>query len=461
MAACAPVTDQPKPVADKPAVPSFKAGVTYGSSSFVLDNGMEVVIVPIANAPIVHMQFTYRVGSNDEEAGKSGLAHYLEHLMFRAGEKANAGHLEQVAQAGGSSNAYTSNETTSYYNAVPPEKFEETLKREATRIGSLTNDEAAAAVELDVVKREKTQRRDSTAAKFFEKLLAALWGDQPNARPVIGTDADLNGLTLADARLFHAKWYGASNIGLVITGKTTVPEAYGLVMRYLAPLPRSAVPERVWRKNSVTSPKLAPLVMSGPDVGTPSLLRARLIAFPDVLAPANQAALLVATQAIAGSADSRLTRPMVYGQPVATGVGFSARAQMNGSLWLSLSASPLDLDNLSGLSQRLDAELDNLRAKPLTEAEVEKVKKRYLTALEQSKDKPSGVASTFSGGYLIGQAPVDTENWPNVVRAVNAEQANAALKAMLSPGPWLDARLLPREATAKKPAAQEKTKKQK
>ena len=444
---CAPVVlDQ---AVKAPVMPEMTVGATYNSSSFTLENGMEVVIVPIANAPIVHMQFTYRVGSNDEEPGKSGLAHYLEHLMFRAGEKANAGHLEQVAQAGGSSNAYTSNEVTSYFNAVPPEKFEETLKSEAQRIRALTNDEAGAAVELDVVKREKTQRGDSTAAKFYEKLLAAIWGDRPNGRPVIGTDADLNGLTLADARAFHAKWYGASNIGLVIAGKITVPQAAELVMRYMAPLPASPVPKRPWRKLPLPTAKFEPLVVRGPDVGTPSLLRTRLISYPDVLKPTAQAAILVASQAVAGSADSRLSRPLVYTDPVATGVSFSARGQMNGALTVSIAASPLDLNDLSGLDKRLSTELDTVRTKPITDAEVEKVKKRYLAALEQMRDKPASVASTFSNAFVIGQPPADTENWPAVVKAVSAKQANDALQILLSPGPWLDARLLPRESARK------------
>jgi zinc protease len=364
--------------------------------------------------------------------------------MFRAGDKANAGHLEQVAQAGGTSNAYTTNYVTSYYNAVPPEKFEEILKKEAARIGVLTNDTAAAAIELDVVKRERTQRGDSTAAKAYEKAMAALWRDNPNGRPVIGLPVDLDGLTLDDAKAFHAKWYGVSNVGLVISGKTTVDEAYDLVTRYFASLPKSAVPDRPWMRANMPQSKLDRMEVFGPDIGTPSLTRMRVVALADATKPAVLAQVMIAAQALSGSADSRLQRPLVYGEPVALNVNLGAATEFNNSMVVSLSASPLDRKNLDGLDRRLDAELAAIRAKPLTDAEVEKVKRRYIAAFSQSTDRPGAAAAAFSNAFAEGQSPADVEAWPETVKAVSTAQVNAMVQNLIAPGAWLHMRLLPK-----------------
>jgi zinc protease len=430
-------------------MPEMVPGPTYGSSTFTLDNGLEVVVVPIANAPVVHMQFTYRVGSNDEEPGKTGLAHYLEHLMFRAGQKANAGHLEQIAQAGGSSNAYTSYEVTSYYNSIPPEKLEETLKREAERIATLTNDSAAAAIELDVVKREKTQRGDSTGAKFREKLSAALWQDHPYARAIIGTDADLNTLNLVDSQAFHKKWYGVSNVGLVLTGKTNAADAYKLVTKLFGDLPKSQVPVRRWLTSPIPQTKPDNIIMRGPDVGAPALLRARVLAIKDVDTPQNAAAISVAMAVMTGSADARLTRPLVYGDPIATNVYFSIIGHLNNAATVELSASPLDPQELDLLDKRLTSELAKALAKPVTQAEVDRIKKRLLAQFDQTRDKPAYAASAFSNGFAAGWTPDQVEHWPDALRNVDAARVNAILADVLAPGPWIEGRLLPRERDVK------------
>ena len=435
------------------SMPDMVPGPTYGSSTFTLDNGLQVVVVPIANAPVVHMQFTYRVGSNDEDPSKSGLAHYLEHLMFRAGQKANAGHLEQIAQAGGSSNAYTSYEVTSYFNSIPPEKLEETLKRETDRIATLTNDAAAAAIELDVVKREKTQRGDSTGAKFREKLSAALWQDHPYARAVIGTDADLAGLNLTDSQAFHKKWYGISNVGLVLSGKINVADAYKLGTKLFGDLPKSSTPARRWLTLPIPTTKPDHLVMRGPDVGAPALLRARVLAIKDINTPQSSAALSVAMAVMTGSADARLTRPLVYGDPIATNVYFSINAHLNNAATVELSASPLDPQELDELDKRLTSELAKALARPVTQAEVERIKKRMLAQFDQTRDKPAFAAAAFSNGFALGWSPDQVEHWPDAVRNVDAAQVNAILAEVLAPGPWIEGRLLPREREAKSQAA--------
>jgi zinc protease len=192
--------------------------------------------------------------------------------------------------------------------------------------------------------------------------------------------------------------------------------------------------------------KLDRIDVYGPDIGTPSLTRMRVVALSNSTKPEILARAVIAVQALSGSADSRLQRPLVYGDPVALNVNLGAGTEFNNSMVVSLSASPLDPKNLDGLDRRLDAELATIRAKPLTDAEVEKVKRRYLAAFSQSTDRPGSAAAAFSNAFAEGQSPGDVEAWPETVKAVSTAQVNAMVQNLIAPGAWLNMRLLPKTA---------------
>jgi zinc protease len=193
--------------------------------------------------------------------------------------------------------------------------------------------------------------------------------------------------------------------------------------------------------------------MRGPDVGAPALLRARILAIKDVDTPQNSAVLSVAMAVMTGSADARLTRPLVYGDPIATSVYFSINAHQNNAATVELSTSPLDPQELDELDKRLTGELAKVLAKPVTPAEVERIKKRLLAQFDQTRDKPAYAASAFSNGFASGWTPDQVEHWPDALRNVSADQVNAILAEVLAPGPWIDGRLLPRERELKPQAA--------
>jgi predicted Zn-dependent peptidase len=192
--------------------------------------------------------------------------------------------------------------------------------------------------------------------------------------------------------------------------------------------------------------------MRGPDIGAPALLRARVLAIKDVNTPQSSAALSVAMAAMTGSADARLTRPLVYGDPIATNVYFSIRNHQNNAATIELSASPLDPQELDELDKRLTSELAKALAKPVTPAEVERIKKRLLAQFDQTRDKPANAAAAFSNGFALGWTPDLVEHWPDAIRNVNADQVNAILTEVLAPGPWIEGRLLPREREVKSQA---------
>ena len=210
-------------------------------TTFTLDNGLEAVVIEDNRAPVVVHMMWYKVGSADETSGKSGIAHFLEHLMFKGTETMEPGEFSRVVAAnGGSDNAFTSYDYTAYFQRVASDRLELMMRMESDRMRNLVLDDEDMLTERDVVVEERAQRTDSNpGALFSEQRRAAQFLNHPYGRPIIGWRDEVAALTLQDALDFYALHYAPNNAVLVVAGDVDPDEVRALATQYYGRLPPS------------------------------------------------------------------------------------------------------------------------------------------------------------------------------------------------------------------------------
>src|SRR5690242_10182063 len=306
------------------AVPFARAAGIGGPevTHFTLANGLEMVVVPDHRTPVVTHMAWYRVGSADETPGKSGLAHFLEHLMFKGTAQNPEGRFSQtVAALGGQENAFTTADYTGYFQRIAKEHLEKMMTLEADRMTGLVLSETNVVPELKVVLEEYNMRvANSPDARLGEQIAAALYLNSPYGRPVIGWRQEIEKLTREDALAFYRRFYSPNNAVVVIAGDVTAEEVKALAEKTYDKVPR--VVEIAPRARPQEPPPVAPrtVMLADPRVAQPSLQRAYLV--PSYATSANDAAALEVLAHVMGSGQtSRLYRSLVVDRRIATNAG--------------------------------------------------------------------------------------------------------------------------------------------
>ena len=216
-------------------------------STFSLENGMEAVVIEDNRAPVVTHMVWYRAGAADEPPGKSGIAHLLEHMMFKGTDEIPEGAFSKIiAENGGRDNAFTSLDYTGYFQNIASDRLDLVMKMEADRMTDLRITEELLAPERDVVLEERNQRTENDPGSLFgEQLDAAMYQNHPYGIPVVGWKSEIEGLTLKDALDFYDRWYAPDNAILVVAGDVSVDEVKRLAEIYYGPIPARGIAQRV------------------------------------------------------------------------------------------------------------------------------------------------------------------------------------------------------------------------
>ena len=296
--------------------------VVFSPKSFMLANGMQVVVVTNRRAPIVAHMVWYKIGAADEPRGKSGIAHFFEHLMFKGTKSYPNGEFSKiVARNGGTENAFTTQDYTAYFQKVARDKLELVMKLEADRMSNLILTDKEVLPERDVVLEERRARTDNNpAAQLYEASQAALFLNHPYKNPVIGWKHEIAALTTKDALDFYRRYYVPNNAILIVAGDITVAELRPLAEKYYGTIARGA---DIVRNRVSEPPQLAArrVEMKSPRVGQPSW--SRYYTAPSYrTAKGTQAyALEVFSDIIGGGTTSRLYRSLVVDQGIAAAAG--------------------------------------------------------------------------------------------------------------------------------------------
>ncbi|WP_413204879.1 M16 family metallopeptidase [Rhodospirillum sp. A1_3_36] len=405
----------------------------FEPESFTLDNGLEVVVIPNHRVPVVHQMVWYKVGAADEPAGESGIAHLLEHLMFKGTDKIPPGEFSKIiARNGGQDNAFTSDDYTAYYESIAKDRLPMVMEMEADRMANLRMSEQDFLTERDVVREERRSRTDNEpSALLGERVGQALWVNHPYKNPVIGWENELMALTRQEALDFYDRFYAPNNAILVVSGDITAAELKPLAEATYGKLPRRDTPPRN-RPRDLPPAAETVITMAHPHVSQPSFSR-QYIAPSNNLDPDGLSdALQVLEELLGGGATSRLYKSLVIDQKLAVSAGDWYRSDAVDWGVFGLYASPRDGVEIDTVIAAVDAEVAKLLKDGVTDEEVEKAKHRLTAGLVYARDSLSEGARVLGSVLATGGSIADVEDWPNRIKAVTPEQVMAAARAVLA-----------------------------
>lgn len=420
-------------------------------SSFTLENGLKVVVIPDHRAPVVTQMIWYHVGSADEAAGKSGIAHFLEHLMFKGTKTYPAGEFSaKVAAIGGQENAFTSYDYTAYFQRVTPDALEMVMGYESDRMANLVLDEEAVTTERDVILEERSMRVDSNpAAMLMENTDATLFYNHPYRVPVIGWRQEMEKLSLKDAIDFYQQYYTPNNATLVIAGDVTPERVRDLVMKTWARVPKRA--DVLPRERPQEPVKHAARVVTLHDdrVSTPSFRVSWLVPsyanekrFPNVKA-GDAPALDLLSEILGGSLRSRLYQDLIVKQGIASNTGASYDGDALDDGTFSVYGSPQTGKTLAEVEKAVDAQVARIIKDGVTQEELDQARNRFLKAVIFARDSQSGMAQIYGSTLSIGQSIEDIQKWPDLIKSVTVEQIQDAARRYLVKDQSVTSYLLP------------------
>lgn len=405
----------------------------YDPTSFTLKNGMQVVVVTNNRAPVVAHMVWYKVGAADETPGKSGIAHYFEHLMFKGTKTVPPGEISKiVARNGGRDNAFTSWDYTAYFQQVAKDRLELVMQLEADRMKNLALTQEVVAPELKVVLEERSQRTDNDpASRWGEEVQAALYHNHPYGRPIIGWRKEIEGLTLADAKEWHKRWYAPNNAILVVSGDVTPDEVRKLAEKTYGRIAARDVPVRDRVEEPLANADRR-VILRDATVQQPQIQRAWLAPGYATAEGKEAYALDVLAEIVGGGATARLYRSLAVEQKLATSAGASYGGETLDDSSFAVFASPVPGVQIEKLEAALEAEIAKLLKDGVTEAEVAEAKNRMTAAAIYARDSLMGPAYAFGMALTTSQTVEDVESWPARIEAVTQEDVNAVARKILS-----------------------------
>lgn len=398
-------------------------------SSFSLENGLDVVVLEDHRAPaVVHMMW-YRVGSADEPRGVSGIAHYLEHLMFKATDELESGEFSAtVARNGGSDNAFTSYDYTAYFQRVASDRLELMMRMEASRMDGLALVEEDIATERDVVIEERNQRTENDpGALFGEQRRAAQFLSHPYGIPIIGWKHEAEALTLEDAVSFYEQHYGPNNAILIVAGDVEPDEVRRLAEQYYGVIPPN--PNVKPRKRVSEPPHLAErrLSYSDPRIGQAYVVRTYLAPERDAGAQEEAAALTLLAELLGGSSTTSFfadklqfdTQVAIYSAAFYSGLSLDDTT-------FGLVVVPSEGVSLAEAEAAMDQAVADFLETGVNMEDLERIRMQIRASEIYEQDNLSSLARTYGAGLTSGLTIEDIQAWPQILADVTAEDIMAA-----------------------------------
>ncbi|MEE2870213.1 MAG: pitrilysin family protein [Pseudomonadota bacterium] len=410
------------------------AGASAPTHSFTLDNGMKVVVREDHRAPVVTVMVWFKAGSIDEAPFETGLAHVLEHMMFKGTEHLGPGDFSRlVARYGGSDNAFTSYDYTAYYQQYEASRLPLALELEAERLGSLQIDDEEFHRELQVVLEERRMRTDDNPnALAWEKFQAIARPGSGYAHPVIGWRSLLAQLQPEQARSWYQRFYVPGNATLVIAGDVTREQVEPLVKRFFADLPAGETPPRP--KQTVKAPAGERRLALSMPVKVPSLYM--LYNVPSLVTAANPQdfyALTMLAGVLDGGMSARIETDLVRGQKLVAGAGASYSGIQRGDGTFTLTAAPNPGVSLETVEAALREQIVRLQTTLPDESEMARVRAGVLAGQVYEKDSVMGQAMELGTLSTLGLGLDLSETFADELARVTPEDVQRVAREWLVP----------------------------
>jgi zinc protease len=403
-------------------------------ATFTLGNGLQVVVIPDHRTPVVTQMVWYKVGSADETPGKSGLAHFLEHLMFKGTAKHPAGEFSQtVLKIGGNENAFTSTDYTGYFQRVPRDQLAKMMEFEADRMTGLILKDENVLPERDVVLEEFNMRvANNPDARLTEQIMAALYLNHPYGRPVIGWHHEIEKLDREDALAFYRRFYAPNNAILVIAGDVEAKDVRPMAERTFGEVAaQPAIPAQRLRPQEPVPAGPRTVTLSDPRVEQPGLRRYYLVPSATT-APGESPALDVLAQLMGNGSNSYLYRALVVDRPLAVSASAGYQGTSLDPTQFMISASPKPGVEFAQIEQVIDNVISDLGQNTVRAEDLERVKTQLIAEAIYAQDNQATLARWYGGALTTGLSIDDIRSWPDRIRAVTAEQVRDAAQK------WLD-----------------------
>ena len=417
-------------------------------SQFTLENGLQVVVIEDHRSPVAVQMLWYKVGAADEPAGHSGIAHFFEHLMFKATDDLKAGEFSDIVEAqGGSDNAFTSWDYTAYYQRVAADRLDLMMRNEADRMRDLALTDVVVATERSVILEERNQRTDSDPGSLFsEQARAAQYLNHPYGIPIIGWRHEIEALNRADAEAFYRTFYAPNNAVLVVAGDVQPEDVRAMAEAHYGPVaPTADLPPRVRPQEP---PQLAErrLTMRDARVSEPYLMRTYLAPKRQSGKQKEAAALLYLAELLGGSGTTSLFgKQLQFTDPTAvySYAAYDGTAVDSGSFVLGLMPLPRIAP------EKAEAAMDQVIADFLKSgpeaAAFDRIRTQLSAAEIYGRDDVQDQAQRYGEALTTGLTVADVQAWPQVLQEVTPDDVMQAARKVLNRNNAVTGWLLPEE----------------
>lgn len=400
-------------------------------TTFTLQNGLTGVVIEDHRAPVATHMVWYRVGAADEPRGESGIAHFLEHLMFKGTDKIEPGRFSKiVAENGGQDNAFTSYDYTAYFQRIAKDRLDMVMSMEADRMTGLRLTDEVVATERDVVLEERSTRTDNDPQSlFYEQMFASLYFNHPYGTPVIGWRKEIEKLSREQALDFYKRFYAPDNAILVVAGDVDPDEVQALAEKNFGPLQPSGV-HRIERPQE--PPQLAErrIAMTDERVKQPFMMRMYLAPSYRSAEPGQSEALALLSEIMCGGSSGRMYRALVQEQKIALDAGgyYQGLAIDNGTF--NVYGVPKDGVSLDDLEAGVDAVIARMAKEGPTEAELERAKTVLISSRIYQQDSQASMARLYGSALTVGLTVEQVRGFSERLRGVTAQQVAEAAQAL-------------------------------
>ncbi|EJF93422.1 M16 family metallopeptidase [Bartonella tamiae] len=416
------------------------------TQTFTLDNGLQVVVIEDHRAPIVTQMVWYHVGSADEPMGRTGIAHFLEHLMFKGTKNHTGGEFSKfISKIGGEENAFTYYDYTGYYQSVASNYLEDIMRFEADRMENLVLTDEVIKPERNVIIEERRMRVDnSPGAILAEEARATLFMNSPYRNPVIGWKQEMEELSLDDALSFYNRFYTPNNASLIISGDVTAKKVRDLAVAIYGKIPqRTQIGERI-RPQEPPKHTSRSVTMRDPRVSEPSYQEMWVVpSYRNMKDTKEAASLDLLGEILGGSTRSRLYQSLIVDKGLAASIwsGYSGLAYDDGVF--SIYGMPRADASLQDLQKNINQHIAEIRKDGVTQAELNQSRERFLKNMIFSQDSATGLAYIYGSSLSVGLTVDDVAEWSDRLKAVTIEDIKAVAERYLDPQKSVTTYLLP------------------
>ncbi|MGZ3237369.1 MAG: M16 family metallopeptidase [Burkholderiaceae bacterium] len=426
---------------------------TKPAEEFVLKNGMRIIVKEDHRAPTVAHMIWYKVGSVDEKNGSTGLAHALEHMMFKGTKKLKPGDFSaKVAALGGRENAFTNRDYTAYFQQIGSNKLEDMMALEADRMANLVFDKKEFAKEIRVVMEERRLRTDDQPAGLMnEALHATAFVAHPYHNPVIGWMDDLEHLTVQDVKGWHDHWYAPNNATMVVSGDVDHEKVHVLAEQYFGKIKAKVLP--------LTRPQTEPeqhgakrVIVKAPAENPYVVLAFKVPTMRDVEKDSDVYALEVLAAVLDGYDNARLNAKLVRTDKVANSVGADYSALARGPVLFMLDGTPVQGVTTEQLEKLLRAEVDRIAKQGVSEQELTRVKTQLVAGQVYKRDSIFGQAMEIGVTEMSGISYTKIDRMIEKLKEVTPQQVQSVAQKYFGDDAMTVATLVPLPISASKPA---------